>query len=180
MKNRREFLQTASAATLVTPLLSSTAQLLGATIQSEPSKCIDAHVHVWGPFSKDYPLAAGFSEKDMVPPTFTPEELFAHCRPQNVDRIVLIQMNFFGFDNRYMLDCMAKHKGVFSGVAVIDEAKSDAVATMKQLAKKSVRGFRLYANKANAASWLNSTGMNAMWKYGADAGLSFRFAKSDR
>ncbi len=172
MKNRREFLQTASAATLVTPLLSSKAQLLGSTVQSEPSKCIDAHVHVWGSFSKDYPLAVGFSEKDMAPPTFTPEELFAHCRPQNVERVVLIQMNFFGFDNRYMLDCMAKHKGVFSGVAVIDESKSDAVATMKQLATKGVRGFRLYASKANAASWLSSTGMNAMWKYGADAGLS--------
>jgi predicted TIM-barrel fold metal-dependent hydrolase len=71
-----------------------------------------------------------------------------------------------------MLDCMAKHKGVFSGVAVIDETKPDVVTTMKKLSEQGVRGFRLYANKANAQSWLSSAGMKAMWSHGADAGLS--------
>jgi hypothetical protein len=76
MKNRREFLKTASAATLIAPAICFYEQLFGSGSDEAKGKYIDAHVHVWGPFSKDYPLASGFSEKDMAPPTFTPEELF--------------------------------------------------------------------------------------------------------
>ncbi|MEI6537285.1 MAG: amidohydrolase family protein, partial [Verrucomicrobiaceae bacterium] len=87
---------------------------------------VDAHVHVWTPDTKSYPLADGFTkEKNMVPPSFTPEELFAQCRPSGVGKIVLIQMNFYRFDNSYMLDSMAAHPGVFSGVAVVDESQAD-------------------------------------------------------
>jgi predicted TIM-barrel fold metal-dependent hydrolase len=165
MTNRREFLVAAGALAIASPLA-------GAQQSATSPGYIDAHVHVWGPYSKEYPLAAGFSEKDMAPPTFTPEELFAHCRTHGVDRIVLIQMNFFGFDNRYMLDAMERHAGVFAGVAVVDEAKADVSKTMKELKAKGVRGFRLYANKANSASWLSSAAMKTMWSCGADEGLS--------
>ena len=65
----------------------------------------------------------------MAPASFTPEELFAHSRPCGVSRVVLIQMSFYQFDNRYMLDMMSLHKGVFSGTAVIDaHAKEPAHA----------------------------------------------------
>ena len=49
---------------------------------------IDAHVHVWDKSSDSYPMAAGFSEANRVPATFTPDELFAQCRPQGVTQIV--------------------------------------------------------------------------------------------
>ena len=97
---------------------------------------IDAHVHVWTPDTHRYPLAASFfSGRTWSPPSFTPEELFAHCRPQGVSRIVLIQMSFYEFDNRYMLDAIAQHPGVFRGVAIVDETKPDVRETMKTLAK---------------------------------------------
>jgi predicted TIM-barrel fold metal-dependent hydrolase len=60
---------------------------------------IDAHVHVWTPDTAHYPLAAGFKRENMQPRSFTPEELFKHTRPNNVDRINLIQMSFYGFEN---------------------------------------------------------------------------------
>jgi predicted TIM-barrel fold metal-dependent hydrolase len=144
-----------------------------ATLGSGRGNYIDAHVHVWTPDTQRYPLAAGFSKKkDMVPPSFTPEQLFAHSRPQGVNRVVLIQMNFYEFDNRYMLDMMAQHRGVFSGVGIVDETKADVRDTMKALAKQGVRGFRLYADKSKVESWSGSEGMKKMWAYGADAGLS--------
>src|SRR5882672_10806880 len=61
---------------------------------------IDAHVHVWTDDTAHYPLAAGFKREDMRPGRFTPEDLFKHCKPAGVDRINLIQMSFYGFDNR--------------------------------------------------------------------------------
>jgi predicted TIM-barrel fold metal-dependent hydrolase len=133
---------------------------------------VDAHVHVWTRDTHRYPLATGFGRKDMVPLSFTPGELFAHCHPSGVNRIVLIQMSFYQFDNRYMLDAIAKHPGVFRGVAIVDETKPHLRETMKTLASQGVRGFRLYSERAKVEAWPHSEGMKKMWSYAADAGLS--------
>ncbi len=133
---------------------------------------IDAHVHVWTPDTQRYPLAAGFKQAEMQPASFTPEELFAQCKPEGVGRIVLIQMSFYQFDNRYMLDMLARHRGTFSGVAIVDATKPDVRETMKALSAQGVRGFRLVADKEKAEAWLDSDAMKKMWAYAADAGLS--------
>jgi predicted TIM-barrel fold metal-dependent hydrolase len=132
---------------------------------------IDAHVHVWTPDTERYPLARGFAKKDMQPPSFTPEELLKHAKPVGVSRIVLIQMSFYGYDNSYMLDTMRRFPGVFSGVAVIDEDNRPA-ETMRELKKQGVRGFRIRPGERSRATWLDGEGMAAMWKCGADEGLS--------
>src|SRR5690606_17920079 len=115
--SRRQFLQAAALAGA--GVLAKRA--IGAEQDQNSGGFIDAHVHVWTPDVKRYPLAAGYRREDMDPPSFTPEELFAHARPAGVTRVTLIQMSFYGFDNSYMLDMMKQYPGVFSGVAVIDE-----------------------------------------------------------
>lgn len=121
---------------------------------------------------KKYPLATGFTLADMKPKSFTPAELFAHCRPCGVSRIVLIQMSFYGFDNSYMLDSMREHQGVFSGVAVIDEDGKDPAGEMKKLKALGVRGFRIRPGDRPVDKWLSGPGMAAMWKCGAAEGLA--------
>src|SRR3954462_3319341 len=95
---------------------------------------IDAHVHVWTPDTIHYPLAAGYKKEDMKPPSFTPDQLFKHCRPAGVDRINLIQMSFYGFNNQYMLDMMGVYPDVFVGTAVIDPAGDAPDKLMADLA----------------------------------------------
>ncbi|MCP5560766.1 MAG: amidohydrolase family protein [Verrucomicrobiaceae bacterium] len=133
---------------------------------------IDAHVHVWTPDTDRYPLAAGFTKAGMSPPSFTPEQLFAHCKPEGVARIVLIQMSYYQYDNRYMLDMMQAHPGVFSGVAIIDEHAADVRGRMKALKEAGVRGFRITPGKQPIDAWLGSPGMKEMWKVAADEGLN--------
>jgi predicted TIM-barrel fold metal-dependent hydrolase len=60
---------------------------------------IDAHVHVWTPDTARYPLAEGYKKEGMAPPSFTPEELFKHSKPAGIDRINLIKMSFYEFEN---------------------------------------------------------------------------------
>ncbi len=115
-------------------------------------------------------LKAPFRKEDMKPASFTPSELFSHSVPCGVRRIVLIQVGLYGFDNSYMLDTMWKHKGVFSGVAVIDE-NAKPRERMTELAKIGVRGFRIRPGKRPADRWLDGEGMAAMWKCGGDEGL---------
>lgn len=164
--SRRTFLHTTTLAALAAPSLARAAD-------DDVSKdCIDAHVHVWTPDTERYPLAEGFKKEGMAPASFTPEQLFAHTKLNGVSRVVLIQMSFYKYDNRYMLDVMKTHPGIFSGVAIVDETKPDVVDTMKKLAAQGVRGFRLYTDKEKAEAWQSSAGMKAMWTYAADAGLS--------
>jgi predicted TIM-barrel fold metal-dependent hydrolase len=163
--NRRLFLKTTASASL--------ASLSGCASGSEGSGAhIDAHVHVWTPDLDKYPLAPGFKREDMKPASFTPDQLFAHTRPEGVSRIVLIQMSYYRADNRYMLDMIAQHSGVFSGVAIVDETPSGVGDRMRDLAKQGVRGFRIHARNENIESWLGSPGMAEMWKTAADEGLN--------
>ncbi len=162
--SRRGFIRAASLATLATAARPALAAPAG--------EAIDAHVHVWTPDTQRYPLAEGAKVAEMQPASFTPEQLFAHCKPQGVSRVVLVQMSFYKFDNRYMLDAIAQHSGTFSGVAIVDETEPNVQDTMKTLARQGVRGFRLYTDKAKAEAWSDSEGMKKMWTTGADAGQS--------
>jgi predicted TIM-barrel fold metal-dependent hydrolase len=136
---------------------------------------IDAHVHVWTPDTGHYPLAAGFKKEDMKPASFTPEELFKHTKPAGVDRVNLIQMSYYGFDNRYLLDMIALYEGTFVGTAVIDPGGDDPGGLMAELAKKRVRAFRIYPglgkggkpNEVTGERWLEPAGFAAMFAAGA-------------
>lgn len=132
-------------------------------------KYIDAHVHVWTPDTSHYPLAKGFKKQDMKPASFTPEELFKHTKPNGVDRINLIQMSYYGFDNSYMLDMIALHKGVFVGTAVVDPQADDVAKTMTALLKKGVKAFRIYPAlvKAKVEKWLEPAGYAKMFAQAA-------------
>jgi predicted TIM-barrel fold metal-dependent hydrolase len=130
---------------------------------------IDAHVHVWTPDTAHYPLAAGHKPAEMRPRSFTPEELFKHSRPAGVNRINLIQMSFYGFDNRYMLDMIQMHKGVFVGTAVVDPHAKDVARQMTVLGRRGVRAFRIHPrlSRQPPARWLEPPGYARMFAQAA-------------
>jgi predicted TIM-barrel fold metal-dependent hydrolase len=130
---------------------------------------IDAHVHVWTPDIAHYPLAEGYKRENMNPRSFTPEDLFKHTRPVGVNRINLIQMSFYGFDNRYMLDMINLHKEVFVGTAVIDVMAKEPDRLMGELAKQRVRAFRIHPRLSQQppARWLEPAGYGRMFAAGA-------------
>src|SRR5262249_32604385 len=136
---------------------------------------IDAHVHVWTPDTSHYPLARGYRKEDMQPPSFTPEDLFKHTRPNGVSRINLIQMSFYGFDNSYMIDMISLHKGVFSGTAAIHPAGRAPDRLMAEMARRGVRAFRVSPglergtrpNVGAGGGWLRAEGYGKMFAAGA-------------
>jgi predicted TIM-barrel fold metal-dependent hydrolase len=166
LQSRREFIAAGAALALTT-------QLTPSVLAAEDPDWIDAHVHVWTPDTKKYPISGKFKISDMQPPSFTPEELFAYCRPVGVNRVVLIQMSFYQYDNSYMLDMIAKHTGVFSGVGIVDHHAKDLEKKVAELAKGGVRGFRIHATSDNAASaWPTDSGMHNLWKIANDMNLA--------
>jgi predicted TIM-barrel fold metal-dependent hydrolase len=104
---------------------------------------------------------------------FTPGQLFFHCKPQGVSRIVLIQMSFHQHDNSYMLDAIESHPGVFRGVAIVSEHEAGVSTRMRYLARRGVSGFRIHqGGERNPERWLGSPGMAEMWRTAADEGLN--------
>ena len=162
---RRNFLRTTALAALAPAGCTS--------MQGAHGNFVDAHVHVWTPDTQRYPISPDPTfKKHRTVASFTPEELFVHSRPEGVRRVVLIQMSFYTFDNSYMLDCIARNRGLFRGVAIVDESKADVCSTMKSLREKGVRGFRIYTDRAKAEAWQHSDGMKKMWACSADNGLA--------
>ncbi len=130
---------------------------------------IDAHVHVWTDDTAHYPLGPGWKKEDMHPRRFTPDDLFKHTRAAGVDRVNLIQMSYYAFDNRYMLDMIALYPDTFVGTAVIDPQGDSPDKRMAELARKRVRAFRIYPELAKRPPerWLEPAGYGTMFAAGA-------------
>ena len=133
---------------------------------------IDAHSHIWTPDTKKYVLAAGYFRDRMQPPSFTTEELQQRMKPLGINRVVLIQMSFYGYDNSYMLDSIRKYPGMFSGVAVIDQDGKHPDVEMRKLKKAGVRGFRIYPKNTNVDRWLDSDSIHKMFTCGTEEKLA--------
>jgi predicted TIM-barrel fold metal-dependent hydrolase len=128
---------------------------------------IDAHVHIWTPDTRHYPHDAQYTGPAHQPANFEPEELFSVTRPAGVAKIVLVQMSFYGTDNSYMLDAMAKYKPAFSGIAAVNHHAAGVTEDMLRLARRGVRGFRILPG-TEGTDWLTTPGMEAMWRCGAE------------
>ncbi len=133
---------------------------------------IDAHSHVWTPDVGHYPLAKGFAVADMKPRSFTAEELLATCRPAGVGRVNLIQMSYYEFDNRYMLDMIKLYPERFVGTAIVDPLGDDPGKAMRDLLARGVRAFRIQPaySKLPPGRWLEPEGYSAMFTTAARTG----------
>jgi predicted TIM-barrel fold metal-dependent hydrolase len=145
--------------------------LAGASGAEKSADYIDAHVHVWAPDVAHFPRDRKRAARASQPDSFTPEQLLAIARPSGVSRIVLIQMSFYGTDNSYMLDAIRRYPGVFVGVGILDPHAPGVRDEMIRLEALGVRGYRIVPG-AETKTWLDSEGMQAMWKCGAERGIA--------
>ena len=132
---------------------------------------IDAHSHIWTREVSRYPLLEGKTVEDLSPASFTTEELLATAVPVGVRRVVLIgHTQYYGFDNRYLIDAAAEHPGVFKVVALIDDRQPDPDKLMRKLLAQHVSGFRITPSIRGPATWLDNDGMRSMWRCASETG----------
>lgn len=137
---------------------------------------IDAHVHVWTqdqeryPWRESYPLLAGVRVKlpEIEPRDFPPEVLLRHANASDVDRIVLVQMSFYGTDNSYMTDAIASYPDVFRGIAYVDPESPRVAEEMAALLDRGVTGFRILPRPGTEDRWLRTPGYDAMFTAAAE------------
>ncbi|MBT4609150.1 MAG: amidohydrolase family protein [Gemmatimonadetes bacterium] len=124
---------------------------------------VDAHVHVWTDDYGQFPFASGHEPAAAKPTTFHAEDILGHANACGVDRVVLVQMSFYGDDNSYMLKVMGDHPGVFAGIGVVDPTNQAAAQQMKSLAAKGVCGFRVAARDQPIETWCDGEGFERMF-----------------
>ncbi len=168
--SRRRFAQATVAGAASLAATSLLPKLSAAAEPADSRGWIDAHVHVWHPDTVKYPISPRFKQADMQPPSFTAAELFAHCRPVGVDRIVLIQMSFYEYDHTYMTEVMQAHPGVFSGVALIDYRAENLAGQVDRLTSQGMRGFRLYS--PDIVAGVDDPRMAMLWSKAAKDGFA--------
>ena len=124
---------------------------------------IDSHVHIWTDDYQTYPFAEGIDPADADLPTFHVEDILGHARPSGVDRVVLVQMSYYGTDNRYMLKAMGDYPDVFGGIGIVDWDDPGVEDRMTRLAAERVYGFRVYPKGVPPESWCDSPGFERMF-----------------
>jgi predicted TIM-barrel fold metal-dependent hydrolase len=108
-----------------------------ATPAAMPAGATDCHNHIVGPQAK-YPMAAS---RTYTPPEASVAQLRALRAQLGVQRNVIVQPSFYGFDNSCLLDAMKALGNTVRGIAVLPQDVADA--GLKRLAGLGVVGVRL-------------------------------------
>jgi predicted TIM-barrel fold metal-dependent hydrolase len=101
-----------------------------------PGAC-DCHTHVFGPPSQ-YPYCA---DRTYMPGLASADDLLALQARLGLDRVVIVQPSPYGSDNRCTVDALLALGVRARGVAVIDEATTDA--ELHRMHAAGVRGVRV-------------------------------------
>ena len=136
------------------------------------SHYIDSHVHLWTDDLHRYPLAPGFTAQDMARKSFLPADLLCHTQESSVDRIVLVQMSYYGSDNSYMLEVIRRQPGVFRGIAVVDYMLEQPDAQIHRLVSFGVRGLRIELNKDFSSLSAEGAGLDWLFRTAARENLA--------
>ncbi len=136
---------------------------------------VDAHSHVWTTDTSNFPYKIGVKpgNPSFTTASWTTEELLGTAAAVGVRRAVLIShVGIYGYDNRYLLESARAYPEQLRVVAAIDVDTlnpPEVEAKMWELLPQQVTGFRIErrCDKGDPA-WLQSPGMNAMWRVAAD------------
>jgi 2-pyrone-4,6-dicarboxylate lactonase len=98
----------------------------------------DTHAHIFGP-SDRFPYTAG---RGYTPPDAPVENFIALLDRLGMARGVVVQGNAHGYDNRVLLDALARFPGRLRGVAITDT--SIAPSTLRDWHDLGMRGLRFH------------------------------------
>jgi predicted TIM-barrel fold metal-dependent hydrolase len=165
----RRTLLTGAAGASAAMLLASPAAADDKPPSDEKHPYIDAHSHIWTRDIEKFPLAKGRTLKDLVPPSFTAEELLEMAHPVGVGKVVLIQHHgHHGWDNSYLIDAARRYPDAFRVVGMVDNLSDKPGQQMRDLLPKKVTAFRI-TPWVHKEKWLTG-GMDEMWKTAAETG----------
>jgi predicted TIM-barrel fold metal-dependent hydrolase len=132
-------------------------------LSSEPPPgAWDTHAHIFGPAEK-FPYAAG---RGYTPPDAPVENYLALLDRLGFARGVIVQGNAHGFDNRVLLDALARFPQRLRGVAITDTRI--APATLRDWHALGMRGLRFHLfSEAGKPGYVRGVGLDVFTTFRA-------------
>lgn len=133
---------------------------------------VDSHLHVWSDDPQKYPWDARFMRAPER--SATAEMLLEEMEKAGVDKAVAVQPSYYGFDNRYLADCLKRYPGRLAGVALLDPLDPQAPQELARLYHDhGIQGMRLYPIRDLASTWLNDPVTFPLWEKAQELGVPF-------
>ncbi|QJP16864.1 amidohydrolase family protein [Starkeya sp. ORNL1] len=137
---------------------------------------IDAHTHVWSGDVREYPWQPILAH--VPPPTIAApvEMLLADMDSAGVDRVVLVQPSVYGWDNRYLMACLAAWPQRFVGICLIDPRSTRPYDDLARwCGPGGCKGLRFNLIRQGDASWLAADERRPLFEAVAAHRLSLSF-----
>lgn len=131
---------------------------------------LDSHVHVWVQKPEIYPWQAigGYVPQNEA----SAEMLLSVMDAAGVDGAVLVQPTPYGWDNRYLMDCVKRYPDRFRGVCLVDPlAASGAQALQRLVEEEDMRGVRINWTLQPDAVWQTNPHHRVVWETARDLGV---------
>ena len=132
---------------------------------------VESHVHVWTQDER-YPFAPTLPDVPVPATEATAEMLLAETAQAGVDHAVLVQPSTYGWDNRYLADCIARYPQQLAGVCLVDPLDERAPEQLAHwVTERGFHGVRLHAVRADSAAWFTTAQTERIWRQAADLGI---------
>ena len=132
---------------------------------------VESHVHVWTQDTA-YPFTPTLPDVPAPTTDATAEMLLAETTPAGVDHVVLVQPSTYGWDNRYLADCIARYPERLAGVCLVNPLDEQAPEQLSYWIKeRGFHGVRLHAARPDSAEWFTAPRTDRIWQRAADLGI---------
>jgi predicted TIM-barrel fold metal-dependent hydrolase len=142
------------------------------------SAVIDIHPHIISADTQRYPRIPLFgvqSDWSRERPV-TLEGLMVAMDEAGVEKAAIVQSSTcYGYDNSYVVDSVAKHRGRFTAVGSVDVSQPDACERIQHWVSRGLSGLRLFTGGSTAAfdpSSLDDPRSFPAWALCGELGLS--------
>jgi predicted TIM-barrel fold metal-dependent hydrolase len=106
------------------------AALAGAPLAARRSVIVDSHMHVWANDIATFPFAHPYDPNFKAPPVAgTFEMLTEEMDRHEINHAVLVQVIYYGWDNRYVAHCVKREPKRFRAQGLIDPTGPDVAAS---------------------------------------------------
>jgi L-fuconolactonase len=135
---------------------------------------IDIHAHIISQDKGRYPSAPlGGHMSDFArdrPQSF--EEYIAQADSAGVRKAALVQVStYYGIDNSYLADCIAKNPNRFVGVCSINTIAPDNVQVLDGWMRRGLSGLRIFLLPGDDDLLINPKA-TPVWEYAAEKGIT--------
>ena len=137
---------------------------------------IDTHVHVWplddAPGHRPAPDAK-LPAPDAAAPVEWPLQ---DMEEYGTDRCVLVQSSAFGWDNRYMVECLQRYPDTFKAIGLVDPLDASNAEQLRSWSRQGLSGFRFHPlYYPDLPVWIDSPAHDQLWGAAAQTGSILQF-----